>query len=184
MAEINLAEVSSEHGLSDAQVKQQIQANHKNTAEQSLTRSVKEIFRDNILTLFNLINVILGTLVFYTGSYKNLLFLGIAIFNTAIGIIQEIRSKRQVDKMVLLAEGKINVIRNSKPVPILPEDIVLGDVISLGRGDQIPVDGKVLASRGMEIDESPITGESETIVKQPGDRLTQELFWLADLAKC
>lgn len=183
MAEINLAEVSSEHGLSDAQVKQQIQANHKNTAEQSLTRSVKEIFRDNILTLFNLINVILGTLVFYTGSYKNLLFLGIAIFNTAIGIIQEIRSKRQVDKMVLLAEGKINVIRNSKPVPILPEDIVLGDVISLGRGDQIPVDGKVLASRGMEIDESPITGESETIVKQPGDRLTSGTFLVGGSGK-
>lgn len=183
MAEINLAEVSSEHGLSDAQVKQQIQTNHKNTAEQSLTRSVKEIFRDNILTLFNLINVILGALVFYTGSYKNLLFLGIAIFNTAIGIIQEIRSKRQVDKMVLLAEGKINVIRNSKTVPILPEDIVLGDVISLGRGDQIPVDGKVLASRGMETDESPITGESETIVKQPGDRLTSGTFLVGGSGK-
>lgn len=183
MAEINLAEVSSEHGLSDAQVKQQIQTNHKNTAEQSLTRSVKEIFRDNILTLFNLINVILGALVFYTGSYKNLLFLGIAIFNTAIGIIQEIRSKRQVDKMVLLAEGKINVIRNSKTVPILPEDIVLGDVISLGRGDQIPVDGKVLASRGMETDESPITGESETIVKRPGDRLTSGTFLVGGSGK-
>ncbi|GHP13479.1 magnesium-transporting ATPase [Lentilactobacillus fungorum] len=183
MAEVNLADVNTARGLSDKQVEQQIKAGKKNTAEQSLTRSVKEIFRDNILTLFNLVNVILGALVFYTGSYKNLLFLGIAIFNTAIGIIQEIRSKRQVDKMVLLSEGKISVVRNAKILPVRSEDIVLYDIISLGRGDQIPVDGQVIESRGMEVDESPITGESETIIKAPGDPLTSGTFLVGGAGK-
>ncbi len=127
--------------------------------------------------------MVLGGLVFYTGSYKNLLFLGIAFFNTAIGIIQEIRSKRQVDKMVLLAEGKINVVRNGEDVQLRPEDIVLGDIIQLGRGDQIPVDGEVVRSRGIEVDESPITGESSTISKAIGDPLTSGTYLIGGSGK-
>ncbi len=176
MADVELSKITPEHGLSSAQVKHQIQNNHKNTGEPSLTRSVKEIFRDNTFTLFNLVNVVLGALVFYTGSYKNLLFLGIAVFNTGIGIFQEIRSKRQVDKMVLLAEGKINVIRDGQKSEIYPEEIVLGDVLVLNRGDQVPVDGVVMTSRGMEVDESPITGESRTISKSVDDALTSGTF--------
>ena len=183
MAEVNLSNINPDQGLSDAQVNQQIQNGKKNTVEQSLTRSIQEILRDNIFTLFNLINIVLGALVFYTGSYKNLLFLGIAFFNTAIGIIQEIRSKRQVDKMVLLAEGKTTVIRNSQVIEIRPENIVLGDIIVLGRGDQIPVDGKVLVSRGMEIDESPITGESVTISKQVDDQVTSGTYLVGGSGK-
>ncbi len=183
MADGNISNVNPDLGLTDAQVQAQIKSGHKNTAEQSLTRSVREILRDNIFTLFNLINVVLGALVFYTGSYKNLLFLGIAFFNTAIGIIQEIRSKRQVDKMVLLAEGKINVVRNGEDVQLRPEDIVLGDIIQLGRGDQIPVDGEVVRSRGIEVDESPITGESSTISKAIGDPLTSGTYLIGGSGK-
>ncbi|MDN6596516.1 MAG: HAD-IC family P-type ATPase [Lentilactobacillus parabuchneri] len=183
MADGNISNVNPDLGLPDAQVQAQIKSGHKNTAEQSLTRSVREILQDNIFTLFNLINVVLGGLVFYTGSYKNLLFLGIAFFNTAIGIIQEIRSKRQVDKMVLLAEGKINVVRNGEDVQLRPEDIVLGDIIQLGRGDQIPVDGEVVRSRGIEVDESPITGESSTISKAIGDPLTSGTYLIGGSGK-
>lgn len=183
MADVNISEVTPEQGLSSAQVEHQIQSGHKNTGEQSLTRSVKDIFRANIFTLFNLINVVLGALVFYTGSYKNLLFLGIAIFNTMIGIIQEIRSKRQVDKMVLLAEGKATVIRDGQPAEIYPEDLVLGDVLVLNRGDQIPVDGTVMQSRGMEVDESPITGESRTISKAVNDKLTSGTYLIGGSGK-
>ncbi len=111
------------------------------------------------------------------------MFLGIAIFNTAIGIIQEIRSKRQVDKMVLLAEGKINVLRNGQDMQIRSEDIVLGDIIQLGRGDQIPVDGVTVRSRGIEVDESPITGESETISKNIGDKLTSGTYLIGGSGK-
>lgn len=183
MADGNISNVNPDLGLTDAQVQAQIKSGHKNTAEQSLTRSVREILQDNIFTLFNLINVVLGGLVFYTGSYKNLLFLGIAFFNTAIGIIQEIRSKRQVDKMVLLAEGKIDVVRNGEDVQLRPEDIVLGDIIQLGRGDQIPVDGEVVRSRGIEVDESPITGESSTISKAIGDPLTSGTYLIGGSGK-
>lgn len=183
MADVKISEVSSEQGLSAAQVDHQIKNGYKNTGEQSLTRSVKEILRDNTFTLFNLINVVLGALVFYTGSYKNLLFLGIAFFNTIIGIIQEIRSKRQVDKMVLLAEGKSTVIRDGAPIDIYPENIVLGDVLVLSRGDQIPVDGVVMQSKGMEVDESPITGESKTISKAVDDQLTSGTYLVGGSGK-
>ncbi|WP_283680170.1 HAD-IC family P-type ATPase [Lentilactobacillus sp. Marseille-Q4993] len=176
MANVELSSIDPKLGLTTDQVNIQIENGNKNTAEESLTRSVKEILRDNTFTLFNLINVVLGALIFYTGSYKNLLFLGIAFFNTIIGIIQEIRSKRQVDKMVLLAEGKISVIRDGSELQLYPEDLVLGDMVLLNRGDQIPVDGKVISSRSMEVDESQITGESRTITKEPGDELTSGSF--------
>ncbi|WP_268913480.1 HAD-IC family P-type ATPase [Lentilactobacillus sp. SPB1-3] len=172
MDNIKLTDINPEQGLTSGQVQQQIESGNKNTAEKSLTKSVKEILATNIFTLFNLINIILGALVFYTGSYKNLLFLGIAIINTIIGIIQEIRSKRQVDKMVLLAEGRNVVIRDGKENELLPEDIVLGDIVELSRGDQVPVDGKVVLSKSMQVDESQITGEAKTITKQPEDEIT------------
>ncbi|GAY73704.1 hypothetical protein NBRC111893_1850 [Lentilactobacillus kosonis] len=172
MDNIKLADINPEQGLTGSQVQKQIESGNKNTAEKSLTKSVKEILTDNIFTLFNLINIVLGALVFYTGSYKNLLFLGIAVINTIIGIIQEIRSKRQIDKMVLLAEDKNTVIRDSKEVQLLPEDIVLGDIVQLSRGDQVPVDGEVVISKSMQVDESQITGEAKTITKQSGDELT------------
>jgi cation-transporting ATPase E len=80
-----------DHGLTAAEVKQRVADGLKNDPLPPLTRSVKQIFRDNLLTLFNLINILLGGLVLFTGSYKNLLFLGVVIFNTGIGIFQEIR---------------------------------------------------------------------------------------------
>ncbi|AQW21277.1 magnesium-transporting ATPase [Lentilactobacillus curieae] len=183
MAAIKLSDVNVEQGLTTSQVHQQIEAGNKNIAEQSLTRSVKQILSDNIFTLFNLINVVLGALVFYTGSYKNLLFLGIAFFNTVIGIIQEIRSKRQVDKMVLLAEGKNVVIRDGKEVEVLSEEIVLGDIVQLSRGDQVPVDGQVVASRSMQVDESQITGEAKTITKEKADELTSGSYLVGGSGK-
>lgn len=167
----NLATVDPAVGLSADQVAQRMQTGQHNTAPESLTHSVQEILRSNILTLFNFINLALGALVFYTGSYKNLLFLGIAFFNTAIGIIQEIRSKRKIDKMAILAEGKINVLRAGQVVEVTPEEIVLDDIILLGRGDQVPVDGQVVASQAMEVNESQITGEPNTISKEVGDSL-------------
>ena len=158
-------------GLTSVQVAQQVASGNQNTSPAPLTHSVKDILRENIFTLFNLINVILGALVFYTGSYKNLLFLGIAFINTTIGIIQEIRSKRQIDKMAILAESKINVIRNGTQVAIPPEEIVLGDILVFNRGDQVPVDGSVVQSTSLEVNESQITGEARTITKEPGDKL-------------
>lgn len=160
-----------DHGLTAAEVKQRVADGLKNDPLPPLTRSVKQIFRDNLLTLFNLINILLGGLVLFTGSYKNLLFLGVVIFNTGIGIFQEIRSKRQVDKLALLSEAQINVLRDGELTAMHQDKIVQDDLLAIGRGDQLPVDGLVRETAGMEVDESQITGESTPIIKNTKDQL-------------
>lgn len=160
-----------DQGLTAVEVKQRVAEGLKNDPLPPLTRSVKQIFRDNLLTLFNLINILLGGLVLFTGSYKNLLFLGVVIFNTGIGIFQEIRSKRQVDKLALLSEAQINVLRDGELTAMHQDKIVQDDLLAIGRGDQLPVDGLVRETAGMEADESQITGESTPIIKNTNDQL-------------
>ncbi|MGA3435078.1 cation-translocating P-type ATPase [Lactiplantibacillus plantarum] len=160
-----------EHGLTTKQVDQRLTAGLKNEPLPPLTRSVKQIFRDNLLTLFNCINVLLAGLVFLTGSYKNMLFLFVVIVNTAIGIFQEIRAKRQVDKLSLLSATKIQVRRDGQTVAIGQDEIVQDDLLLVTRGEQIPVDGLVRATAGLEVDESQITGEADPVIKGPGDEL-------------
>lgn len=169
MTERNLPPL--EQGLTAAAVQQRLTAGLHNEPLPPLTRSVQQIFRDNLLTLFNLINVLLGALVFMTGSYKNLLFLFVVIMNTAIGIFQEIRAKRQVDKLTILSAAKMTVIRDGQKVLVDQADLVQDDLISVTRGDQIPVDVLVRETAGLEVDESQITGESEPIIKGNGDEL-------------
>jgi len=158
-------------GLTTAEVQQRMAAGQHNEPLPPLTRSVQQIFRDNLLTLFNLINVLLGCLVFLTGSYKNLLFLFVVIMNTAIGIFQEIRAKRQVDKLTILSAAKMSVWRDGQLVAVDQADLVQDDLISVTRGDQLPVDVVVRETTGLEVDESQITGESEPIIKGNGDNL-------------
>lgn len=158
-------------GLTAAEVQQRLAAGQHNEPLPPLTRSVQQIFRDNLLTLFNLINVLLGGLVFLTGSYKNLLFLFVVIMNTAIGIFQEIRAKRQVDKLTILSAAKMNVWRDGQLIAVDQADLVQDDLISVTRGDQLPVDVVVRETTGLEVDESQITGESEPIIKGTGDEL-------------
>lgn len=158
-------------GLTAAAVQARIKAGQKNDPLPPLTRSTKQIFRDNLLTLFNLVNVILGGLVFITGSYKNLLFLGVILMNTAIGIFQELRSKRQVDKLALLSAAKINIRRDGQVTAHDQADIVQDDVLQVTRGDQLPVDGLVRQTTGLEVDESQITGEAEPVIKGPGEAI-------------
>ncbi|MCF6515292.1 HAD-IC family P-type ATPase [Lactobacillus sp. S2-2] len=173
---INLKDVDLKNGLTDEQVQKQLETGNKNIPPKSLTRSNKQIFSDNIFTLFNMINVLLAALVIFTGSYKNLVFIVIAIVNTSIGIFQEIRSKRQVDKMALLSQTNVKVIRNGVKQTVQPEDVVLGDLIVLDRGDQVSVDGKVITTKGIGVDESQITGESNIISKHNDDEITSGSF--------
>ncbi len=120
--------------------------------------------------------MVLGALIVTTGSYKNLLFLGVAIINTAIGTIQEIQAKHQIDKMSILAAARATVIRDGKTQKIELEQLVMDDMVHLKRGDQIPVDGVVVATNGLESDESPLTGESRPITKKVGDKLLSGAF--------
>lgn len=161
-----------ETGLTAEQVKQRQAAGRQNTPLPPLTRSIKQIFRDNLMTLFNLINVGLAGLVVWTGSYKNLLFFFVVIINTAIGIFQEIRSKRQVDRLSILSEAQLQLIRDGQTLTVNQAAIVEDDLLAISRGDQLPVDGIVRTTTGLEVDESQITGEAEPVLKATGDPLT------------
>ncbi|MFD1432982.1 cation-translocating P-type ATPase [Lacticaseibacillus yichunensis] len=175
-------QVDSHMGLTQAEVNARIQAGQHNLPMKPLTKSIGQIISGNTFTLFNLVNVVLGALIFTTGSYQNLLFLGVAIINTAIGSLQEINAKRKIDKMSILAESNVRVRREGKEVAVPQENIVQDDIVLLRRGDQIPVDGVVAATEGLEADESPLTGESDPINKQLGDQLLSGSFIVAGQA--
>ena len=113
------------NGLSTSEVNERIKKGQKNDPLKPLTRSVKQIIFDNTFTLFNFINIIIALMIVYTGSYRNLLFLCIAITNTIIGIFQEVRAKHQVDKMSILSEDLVTVIRNGQKQQIHHADLVM-----------------------------------------------------------
>lgn len=139
------------------------------------TRSVGEILRSNIVTLFNIVNVVLFAFVLFTGSIKNGLFMIVIACNAAIGIVQEIRSKQVTDRLSIVAASKARVIRDGEVVQIAQDEIVRGDVIILGRGDQVPCDSTVVAGTG-RADESLLTGESNLILKEAGSGLMSGSF--------
>ena len=162
-------------GLTSAEVEKRIKEGKTNASSELKTKSVKSIFYDNICSLFNAVNIALFIALLIVGSYKNMLFIGIVICNTAIGIFQEIRSKRSVDKLTILSESKTKVVRNGKVVEISKEEIVLDDIIILSRGDQIPADC-VVCSGNCKVNESLLTGESNLIEKKNGDNLLSGSF--------
>lgn len=134
------------------------------------TKSIKQIIRGNFITLFNILNFSLALIVFFVGSYKNLLFLGVVFCNTLISTFQEIRSKIVIDKISLLNESKSTVIRDGKNQTISIYEIVLGDVLKLKSGNQIPTDSKILSGEVL-VNESLLTGEEESVSKKEGDEL-------------
>lgn len=162
-------------GLTAAEVEERIASGRVNVNTELKTKSVGQLVAENVCTLFNLINLILALLVIVTGVWKNLTFLGIVFLNTGIGIVQALRSKRMVDKLTLLAAKKTVAIRDSRPVELELDQIVLDDVIRLGRGDQIPADSVVVEGE-CHVNESLLTGESDPIHKRPGDELMSGSF--------
>ena len=170
-----MEEFSKTNGLTSAQVSERIAQGKVNQTSTLKTKSYKRIFYDNICTLFNLINVILFVLLLLVGSYKNLLFIGVVFFNTIIGIIQEIRSKISVDKLTILTESKVTVVRDGKEIEISKDEIVLDDIIVLSRGCQIPADC-VVVDGDCKVNESLLTGESDLIPKNTGDELLSGSF--------
>lgn len=146
------------------------------------SKSVGRIFADNIFTLFNLINVIIAVLVFLVGAYRNMLFMGVILCNIAIGIFQEIRSKRIIDRLSLISAPKAHLLRDGEEQVLPVADIVPGDIMLLSTGRQLCADG-VLVSGELEVDESLLTGESDTVVKRPGDTLYSGSFVVAGSGK-
>lgn len=162
-------------GLTSDQVQERIAQGKINLNSDLKTKSVKELFIENLCTLFNLINLILSVLVIATGAFKNLTFLGVVFLNTAIGVVQSVRSKRMVDKLTLLATKRVVAIRDDEEVELDLDQIVLDDLVRLGRGDQIPADA-VVVSGDAQVNESLLTGESNLIRKQPGSSLMSGSF--------
>ena len=162
-------------GLTNKEIQERIESGKINYNTTIKTKSVKEIFRTNICTLFNFLNLFLAFLVFLVGAYKNLLFLGTIICNTLIGIIQELKSKRIIDKLSLIVSKKVTVIRDNKEQQIDPEQIVIDDLIKLNPGEQIITDSKIVKGI-IEVNESLITGEINPIRKNIGDNILSGSF--------
>ncbi len=162
-------------GLTSAQVAAKIKAGKVNKTPNTSTTSVGRIILKNTLTIFNFVNLILAILIIVVGSYKNLLFILIAIANTLIGIINSLRAKHTVDKMRLLAEQQPTVIRDGKSRQIPAEDLVEGDLMILNLGDQILADSEVVQG-AIEVNESLLTGEQSNIRKTPGESLISGSF--------
>ena len=160
--------VSPSQGLTTAQAQQRKKDGLYNIDTQPKGKSVKRIFYDNIVTLFNILNLLLGIAVFVVGSYKDMLFLGVMFFNTVIGIVQELRAKSAIEKLSIVSATKAVVIRDGAKQNILTEEIVLDDIIEFSQGNQIPVDS-IIVSGECEVNESLLTGESDAIVKRKGD---------------
>lgn len=170
-----MAATDIERGLSTAEVEERIAAGKINRNMELKTKSVRELIIENLCTLFNLINAVLAILVLLTGSFKNLTFLFVVFLNTAIGVIQSMRSKKMVDKLTLLTSKKAIAVRDGAEVELDLDQIVLDDIIRLGRGDQIPADAVVVSGEAL-VNESLLTGESDLIKKQPGSELMSGSF--------
>ncbi len=140
------------------------------------------IITKNVFTLFNLVNIILAVMVALVGSYKNMLFITIALANTLISIINGIRAKKIVDKLKLLSEKRPIILREGKQVEVKPEDVKKGDRLILTLGDQISFDS-ILEEGILEVNESFITGEQDNIEKRPGDTLVSGSFVVSGSGK-
>ncbi len=170
-------------GLTNEQVQQRIEEGKINANENPNTRSYKQIVRENVLTFFNFLNLALMIMVLLVGSYKNSMFMGIIVINTVIGIIQEVRAKKTLDKLAILTESKAVVLREGKKWTISTEKLVLDDILFLKTGDQVPADSKVLEGN-IEVNESLLTGESDNLQKVQGDELFSGSFVTSGEACC
>ena len=162
-------------GLTDEQVNARIAEGKVNADENPNTRTYKQIVRENTLTFFNFLNLVLLVLVLLVGSYKNAFFVCIIIINTLIGIAQEIRAKKTIDKLAILTARKSVVIREGQKWTVPTEELVLDDVVCLKTGDQVPADARILEG-SLEVNESLLTGESDNLPKNEGDELFSGSF--------
>ena len=170
-------------GLTNEQVQERIAEGKVNVNENPNTRTYKQIILENTLTFLNFLNIALLVLVLFVRSYKNSMFMGIILINTVIGIIQEIRAKKTIDKLAILTESKTVVLREGKKWSISTEKLVLDDLIFLKTGDQVPADVKVLEGT-VEVNESLLTGESDNLSKSQGDELFSGSFVTSGEACC
>ncbi|MEQ4717359.1 HAD-IC family P-type ATPase [Nonomuraea sp. B19D2] len=163
------------HGLTSAQAAV-AQANH---VPRRSSRSLSAIVRANVFTLFNLVIGVLWALVLIFGEWQDSLFGLVIVANVLIGIVQELRAKRTLDKLAVINEAPVRVRRDGRERQVQPRQVVLGDLVLLGPGDRLLVDGEVVESDGLEVDESLLTGEADPVHKRPGDQVLSGSFAVA-----
>jgi cation-transporting P-type ATPase E len=162
-------------GLTGAQVAERVARGQANQASRS-SRSTASIVTANVFTLFNAIIGALSLLVLAVGQPQDALFGLVIVANTGIGIFQELRAKRTLDALSVLSEQRITVIRDGTRQQVSPRDVVIDDLIAVGQGDQLPVDGVVVESGALELDESLLTGESDAVRRKAGDPVLSGSF--------
>ncbi len=155
-------------GLSEAQAAA-ILAERGRPPKPQTSRSYRSIVVANTLTVFNLILAVAGALQLVFGNWRDALFVGVLVANTAIGIAQEVRSKRELDRLAALVAPTATVIRDGAAKVVAIEEVVPGDLVRLGAGDQVVADGEVAAADGLLVDESILTGESDPVARREGD---------------
>ncbi len=170
-------------GLTQAEVEERIADGQVNAIQDSSNRSVKDIVMGNTLTFFNFINIVLLALVLSVHSYKNMLFIFIIIANTLIGIFQEIKAKITLDKLKILTVSHVDVIRDGVKKSVTVSELVKDDVILLKSGGQIPADGVILDGE-VDVNESLLTGESDSIHKTCGSKVLSGSFVTSGKAMC
>jgi cation-transporting P-type ATPase E len=166
-------------GLTDAEVAQRVADGKTNDVPTRAARSVSDIVRANVFTRINAILGVLLVIVLSTGSVINGAFGLLIIANSAIGIIQELRAKQTLDKLAIVGQTKPLVRRQSGTEALMPSEVVLDDIIELGPGDQIVVDGEIVEETNLEVDESLLTGEADPIAKDAGDNVMSGSFVVA-----
>ncbi|HEY2300873.1 MAG TPA: HAD-IC family P-type ATPase, partial [Acidimicrobiales bacterium] len=158
-------------GLSEADVAAAVERGLANDSGEGTSRSLPDILRANILTPFNALLGGLATVVLLTGAWQDALFGLVVVWNALVGIVQEVRAKRTLDRLAVLNAPRARVIRNDNDLEIAVEEVVLGDILRLRAGDQVVADCRLRVADSLEVDESLLTGEADPIDKQVGDEV-------------
>ncbi len=168
-------ETAPQRGLTEAEASRRL-AERGPLRKPPSSRSYASIVRANVFTIFNLILAVAGAATIAFGQWQDALFLGILFFNTAIGITQEVRAKRALDRLAALVAPTATVVRDNAARKVAVENVVVGDLLRIQAGDQIVADGRLDTASGLSIDESILTGESRPVVRAPGEEVRSGSF--------
>lgn len=180
--QIPMLQADPAEGLSPQETKLRQSNGLSNIMPPSNTKSEGQIIKENVLTFFNLIFLVLALCLCLVGSFKNLMFLLVAVANTVVGSFQEIRAKRAVDKLTLVAAGTAKAIRSGQRVSVRTDQLVRDDIVEFAAGDQICADA-VVRDGQLQVNESLLTGEADAILKNPGDTLKSGSFVISGRAR-
>jgi len=164
-----------ERGLTSRQVQANTEAGLVNVTRDKASKTAGQIIRSNLFTYFNLIFFLLAGVLIYEGSYNNLTFLGVVFANTIVGIVQELKAKRVLDKLRLVAAPESIVVRDGQEIRLPSEELVLDDIVLLTAGNQICADC-VVCDGELTVNEALVTGEADEIKKKAGDTLLSGSF--------